>query len=432
MDSKMIICLVIFALTMISFIWRKIPMAITAITSMVLYTLTGCIDTATALKGFSNTNTIMIASMFIVAAGFGKTKYISEIANLVTKISSGSWKKAFAGYLLITALLAQFIQSPSAVFVIVFPIVLASCEKMNVSPSKVMFPLGLTAIATCSILPIGASATTYAQFNGYFEAFGYTTYQAKVWDVAIARIPSMIFILVYCIFFASKYAPAEPIVPIQSIQAQSAAGKAKQSLKPWQDVAGLVIFVAVSVALLLASVIMIPNWVTALIGALLMIILGILKENEAYHAIPASLLLIFIGALATGEALSVTGAGELIGNALASVGTSIGSNFLFCALFFLVPFVVTQFMNNMGVISIFIPIAIMTAKSLQANPVGLCILSMSAALCAFLTPMGTPTAAMVMGLGGYDVKSMFKQGWFPGICLWLITSLWVSIVFPVL
>ena len=431
MDSKMIICLVIFALTMISFIWRKIPMAITAIASMVLYTLTGCIDTATALKGFSNTNTILIASMFIVAAGFGKTKYIGEIANLVTKISSGSWKKAFAGYLLITALLAQFIQSPSAVFVIVFPIVLASCEKMNVSPSKVMFPLGLTAIATCSILPIGASAATYAQFNGYFEAFGYTAFQAKVWDIAIARIPSMIFILVYCIFFASKYAPQDPIVPIQSIKTQS-TGKERQPLKQWQDIAGLVIFIAVSAALLLASVIRIPNWVTALIGALLMIILGILKENEAYHALPASLLLIFIGALATGEALSATGAGELIGNALASVGISIGSNFIFCALFFLVPFVLTQFMNNMGVISIFIPIAIMTAKSLQANPVGLCILSMSVALCAFMTPMGTPTAAMMMGLGGYDVKSMFKQGWFPGICLWLITSLWVSIIFPVL
>ena len=431
MDSKMIICLVIFALTMISFIWRKIPMAITAIASMVLYTLTGCIDTATALKGFSNTNTILIASMFIVAAGFGKTKYIGEIANLVTKISSGSWKKAFAGYLLITALLAQFIQSPSAVFVIVFPIVLASCEKMNVSPSKVMFPLGLTAIATCSILPIGASAATYAQFNGYFEAFGYTAFQAKVWDIAIARIPSMIFILVYCIFFASKYAPQDPIVPIQSIKTQS-TGKERQPLKQWQDIAGLVIFIAVSAALLLASVIRIPNWITALIGALLMIILGILKENEAYHALPASLLLIFIGALATGEALSATGAGELIGNALASVGISIGSNFIFCALFFLVPFVLTQFMNNMGVISIFIPIAIMTAKSLQANPVGLCILSMSAALCAFMTPMGTPTAAMMMGLGGYDVKSMFKQGWFPGICLWLITSLWVSIIFPVL
>ncbi|MCK9330231.1 MAG: SLC13 family permease [Candidatus Cloacimonetes bacterium] len=431
MDSKMIICLVIFALTMISFIWRKIPMAITAIASMVLYTLTGCIDTATALKGFSNTNTILIASMFIVAAGFGKTKYIGEIANLVTKISSGSWKKAFAGYLLITALLAQFIQSPSAVFVIVFPIVLASCEKMNVSPSKVMFPLGLTAIATCSILPIGASAATYAQFNGYFEAFGYTAFQAKVWDIAIARIPSMIFILVYCIFFASKYAPQDPIVPIQSIKTQS-TGKERQPLKQWQDIAGLVIFIAVSAALLLASVIRIPNWITALIGALLMIILGILKENEAYHALPASLLLIFIGALATGEALSATGAGELIGNALASVGISIGSNFIFCALFFLVPFVLTQFMNNMGVISIFIPIAIMTAKSLQANPVGLCILSMSVALCAFMTPMGTPTAAMMMGLGGYDVKSMFKQGWFPGICLWLITSLWVSIIFPVL
>lgn len=431
MEPKMIVCLVIFALTMVSFILRKIPMAITAILSMTLYALTGCIDAATALKGFANTNTILIASMFVVAAGFGRTRYIGSIAGLVTKISAGSWKKAFSGFLLVTALLAQFIQSPSAVFVIVFPMVLATCERMNVSPSKAMFPLGLTAIATCSILPIGSSAATFAQFNGYFQAFGYTTYLAKVWDVALARFPSLIFVLVYCIFFADKLAPAEPVVPIQSITGNT-GGKKKEPLKSWQDVAGLVIFCVVSILLLIGGTIGIPEWVSAIIGAILMIVLGILKENEAYSAIPASLLLIFIGALATGEALTATGAGTLIGNFLAGVGQSIGSNFIFCALFFLIPFILTQFMNNFGVIGIFVPIAIMTAKSLNANPVGLCILVMAAALCAFLTPMGTPTAAMIMGLGGYDVKSMFKQGWFPALCLWIINALWVSIVFPVL
>lgn len=431
MTSQMIICLIIFILTLVSFILNRIPMALTALISMMLYYFTGCIDASAALKGFSNTNTILIASMFVVGAGFTRTSYIAKIANGVTRMSSGSFKKAMGGFILLAALLSQFIQSPSAVFVIVFPIVLATCDNMGVSPSKAMFPLGLTCIASCAILPLGSSAATYAQFNGYLEAYKYTTYMFKPWDIAYARIPSLIFVLVYCIFFADRFAPDQPIIPLQTIQGGKIGGK-KEPLSKAKDIIGLVIFAVVSVALLLSEVIGIPAWAIALGGALLMLLCGILTEKEAVASIPMSLLLIFVGALATGEALTATGAGKLIGGMFAAIGKGIGNNFLFCALFFLVPFVITQFMNNLGVIGIFTPIAILTAQSLEANPVGLIILVSAASLCAFLTPMGTPTASMIMGLGGYDIKSMFKQGWLPGLILWFINSLWVSIIFPVL
>ena len=70
MSTQMMICIAIFAVTLISYMLNKIPMWLTAMFSMALLYITGCIDANGALAGFSNTNTILMATMFIVAAGF--------------------------------------------------------------------------------------------------------------------------------------------------------------------------------------------------------------------------------------------------------------------------------------------------------------------------------------------------------------------------
>ena len=57
----MILCLVIFVLTIASFLWGKISMGLTALLSMVLLVLTGCIDITTELSDFYNSTTIIMA-----------------------------------------------------------------------------------------------------------------------------------------------------------------------------------------------------------------------------------------------------------------------------------------------------------------------------------------------------------------------------------
>ena len=42
--SKLTICLIIFALTIISYLWGKLTLATTALCSAVLFFVTGCID----------------------------------------------------------------------------------------------------------------------------------------------------------------------------------------------------------------------------------------------------------------------------------------------------------------------------------------------------------------------------------------------------
>jgi hypothetical protein len=62
--SNLAICLVICALTMVSYIIGKLPMGLTALLSMLAFVLTGCLDPGAALGYFGNANGIMMVSMF--------------------------------------------------------------------------------------------------------------------------------------------------------------------------------------------------------------------------------------------------------------------------------------------------------------------------------------------------------------------------------
>lgn len=445
MSIHMILCLVIFVLTIASFLWGKISMGLTALLSMVLLVLTGCIDITTALSGFSNSNTIIMACMFIISAGFSKTQMVAKLSRGVAKAAKGSFTRVLTGYIIVTFLIAQIVPSAMAVFSIVFPLALGVCDEMKVSPSKIMFSIGIVAISTVTALPIGAGAVYPAQYNGLLENLGAGMYQFKFWDVGLARLPGVIAVMLYAILLAPKFAPEKPVIETREVKPVGAAGAVK--LSPVQEVVGYLVFFGVILGLIVTSLqlIKIPvigedgtttlmkldTCVFPLIGALLMVAFGILKPKEAYASIGmGGMVLTYVGVLALASGLTNTGTGALIGNAIASLFGQNANGYLIGLVFFLVPFVLTQFMMNWAVLNMFAPIAILTCTAIGANPIGPLVLVATGALTAFMTPLATPSVAMFMGIGGYDQKTMFKMGWLPALILCIVNVVWVMTVFP--
>ena len=107
--------------------------------------------------------------------------------------------------------------------------------------------------------------------------------------------------------------------------------------------------------------------------------------------------MLYVGTLAIGTALTNTGAGDLIGSQISNLLGDTPNNYLIGLVFFLVPFLLTQVMVNNAVANVFIPIAILTCKTMGCNPVGPIMLVMSGATTAFLTPLATVAASMMMG-----------------------------------
>lgn len=428
MNTQLIICLVIFLLTIIGYCSGIYSLATVAITSMMALVLTGCLGAADTLAYFSNANVIMIAGMCIVAAGFNRTSFCLSIAGRISDLAKGSLKKMMLGYVLIGVLLSQFIQSPVVVFGIIAPMLAASAESMDVRPSKVMFPVGIATIVTCCTVPVGAGATVAAELNAYLESYGYTDFMVGMMDPLKGRLPLLIITIIYCAFFAVKFAPDAPIVEAINVKASGD----QQKLNKMQEYAGILIFFGDALALMFASKIGLANWEITVVGAVLMILFGVLKPKEATASIPLSMLLLIVGALAMSGALGATGAGQLIGDVIAKLVTAVnGNSYIVGLIFFIVPFVLTQVMQNRGAMMTFHPIAIATCASIGGNPVGLMIIVQAACLSAFMTPMATPAVPYIMDYGGYDQKSMFKQSWLFALICCVVTVGWVMTIFPI-
>ena len=429
--SSVTICFIIFLFVILGYIFYEqtgIPMGVTAMAALLLLVLTGCIDTQTALSGFSGANTIMMISMFIVAAGFGRTQMVHKVTSLINKLGGGSFRKTLTGFIIITCILSQFIPSPLISFTVIYPMVVAMCNEMGVSPSKAIFPVGFTAISTCGVFPVGAGAIEFARANGILESFG-STYRFEMLDFFKARLPVLMLILIYSIFIAPRLAPDKPPVPLGEAKSQGARGQ-QAPLSRVREVIGYATFSIVTLCLMISSILPLENWQIAMMGALIMVGTGVLTPKEMQNALPVRIICMYIGALALGSGLAATGAGDIIGRLLSNALNNTTNSYVIGLLFFLVPFCVTQVMQNQSVAGIFYPIAIMGCQALNCNPMGPIILVQAASLTAYMTPMATGTVPLMMGAGGYDIKSLLKQGWIPAILICAVSVFWTMTLFP--
>lgn len=292
-----------------------------------------------------------------------------------------------------------------------------------------MFPVMVVCVACCGILPLATAIQQAGQFTGFMETYGFTGMSMRAIDFTIGTWPVLIIVPLWAVFIGPKFTPKEPVVPIEALEQKSAA-KGQQKLSPVVDKIGIFVFFATILCLIFSSQLHLATWSVALVGSLCMVLFGVVDQKSALRDIPWDMLMLFVGALALGTALTNTGAGELIGNALATVVGGTHNNYILGALFFIIPFLLTQFMLNRSVSAVFVPICLLTCSALGANPTGLVLLVNAGSLTAFLTPMATPAVPMCMADGGYDLKSLFKSGALITLILPVIYIFYTMTVFP--
>lgn len=433
MTTQIWICLGIFAFMILGYVFAdklRTTAGVVATCVFCLVAFSGLLPAKDVLAVMSNANIPLIVSMFVVAAGFNRTQAVHKMSNLVYRISGGNFKTALAGYILLTFALTQFVPSPMAVFAIIAPMAAAMCAECGVSPSKAMFPIALVVVGTCASTPIGSGATTFATQNSYLESYGYTDYAMELLDPFKGRVFASVIILLYAIFVAPKFCPEQPTVPITMGASNKKDGKQGEQLTPVREFLGYFIFIATTLGLIFQKQLGFASWQIALAGATLTVASGVLKPQEAVKAIPIRIVMLILAALSLGSAMVSCGLGDMIGNAIAGALGGTKNGYVIGAVFFIIPFILTQFMQNQSVSNIFIPVLILTCKSLGCNPVGPLVLLQAATLTAFMTPMATPAIPVVMEYGGYDVKDLLKMGWLPSIIIAVTSVLIVMTVFP--
>ncbi|HIR93492.1 MAG TPA: anion permease [Candidatus Egerieimonas intestinavium] len=430
MTSQMTICIIIFVLTLIGFgIGGKyMQLSVIALIGMMAMVFTGCLSPETALAGFGNSSAILMAGMFVVAEGLNRTQMIRHISQGICKVSKGSFRKVLAGYAILIALLTQFIPSAIVCFSIVMPLALDACRELKVNPSKMVFPLGLTAVTSTLTLPLSAAISEIARIEGFFEAYDYTDYTINVMDITWAKWPVLVVVLILAIFVMPRFMPDKAPAENSDFQGKRLSD---ERLSPVREVIGYGTFVLVLVGMIFSSTLGIPTWQIAAAGGLLIVASGVLDFKSAVNAMNLNIVFLYVGSLGIANALSATGAADTIGDALANIVQTLNNNYLIGLLLFIVPFILTQFMLNLGVYSIFAPLYIMLCKSMGANPIGPVILCIISTQVAFFTPLATPVVPVMMGVGNYTMKDLLKMGILPFIVVTVVCVGWIMTVFPI-
>ena len=154
--------------------------------------------------------------------------------------------------------------------------------------------------------------------------------------------------------------------------------------------------------------------VSALGGALAMVLTRCLRPQELYDAVQWDVIFLLAGVIPLGIALQETGGADLLAELFVvgagSVLTAGGGLAVVLGLMYLVTALLTNVISNNASVVLMIPVAIETARQLNANAFAFVLAVTFAASTAFMTPVGYQTNLLVYGPGGYRFTDYLKVG----------------------
>lgn len=423
--NSMVICLIIFAVMIILFFNRKIPMAFTSMGVIVALYVAGCVDKATVFAGFGNNNVLTMAGMFIVAAGLSRTQMVNNITKLLYRVNNGSFTRVLASYILVIFLLGQFVPSLPAMFAMFYPLVISMCKQLKCSPSKMMYPIAVTVVSTSFVIePIGPYAAWFVTQNGYLESYGWTGSPLSMWSETMVFLPTALVTLLLTIFVLPKLMPDQPETETAAITGPDITNN--EALSPVREFLGYGIFIATVIGLMLG----LPSWAVTMAGATAVVLSGVLDEQTALIRMNMSMVLLYAGVTVMGEALGNTGAAQLLGDLAAGALSGVRNGYIIGAVFYLVSFLMTSFLYNRATTTVLIPILIISCSSIGCDPRGPVILCSLASMSSLITPMPNPVVPMAMQAGGYTQKTILRVGIIPAIVRGIVGVAIAMTIFP--
>ena len=195
----------------------------------------------------------------------------------------------------------------------------------------------------------------------------------------------------------------------------------------WKQWMSLIILILTLLAMIFEDQIGIKLCISGGIGALLLILTGVISEKEALKSIDLKTIFLFGGTLSLAAALEETGAGAMIADKVISALGASPSPYMLTFVVFLLCCIMTNFMSNTATTALMVPICLSIAQGMGADPRAVLMACVIGGSCAYATPIGMPANTMVVGIGGYRFMDYVKAG-LPLIFIATIVSM---IILPV-
>ncbi len=416
--SAATITLLFLVFAIVMFAWEKIPLALTSTIVCIGLVLTGVLDNGEAFAGFINNNVILFVAMFVVGGALFETGMANKIGGLVTRFAKTE-RQLIVAIMVIVGLMSGILSNTGTSAVLI-PVVIGISGKSGFARSRLLMPLVFAAALGGNLSIIGAPGNLIGK--AALEEIGLTM---GFFEYAKVGLPMLIVGIIYFAFIGYKFLPDAAHMKHETIFDEEVD---YSHVPAWKQHLSLIILVGTILAMIFEKQIGIKLNIIGSVGAILLVLTGVINEKQAFKAIDMKTIFLFGGTLSLAKALDVTGAGAMVAETVISALGPNASPFVLMFTIFLIAAALTNFMSNTATTALMVPIAMSIAATIGADPRAVIMATVIGGSCAYATPIAMPANTMVLSAGGYKFRDYVKAG-LPLIGISILVNM---IILPIL
>lgn len=404
MDAYIVIAVMV--LMIIAFMMNRWALGLITVSCCIVLGVTGVLTPTETFSGFCNSFVVMLAGAFVVTNALAKTSFVKHLQKWIIRLQNGkSGIRLMAIFVFSVILLATFMPGPA-----MLAIIIVMARNLNdageVNAARVIFPAAMLTTIWNGRIAIGIGAGQFAVINGFLEPYG-EQYTVSMFDPTLAGLIPGLALAVYTIF-AYKLLPHKAMEQ-NDLEAPAAAAQAVQpEMSKRNEILTYIAFVAMLLMMVLNQWTGSLLYIGPALCAVILAFLNVITVEEIKKSITADVIFMLAGIFTLTNALSSTGAGQMIGESILSLFGGATTQIGLVALFTGITVIITNFMSNNATMYSVIPVAITTALAAGLNPVPVVLAVDVASKCASLLPCSSGEAAMCFGASGYTPKETWK------------------------
>ncbi|MDG2939201.1 SLC13 family permease [Exercitatus varius] len=416
--SAITLCFLVFAIIM--FAWEKLPLAVTAMVVSVGLALTGVLPTRDAFMGFVDTNVILFVAMFVIGGALFETGMANKIGGIVSRFAS-SERKLMVVLMVITGVMSGVLSNTGTAAILI-PVILGISAKSDFARSRLLMPMAFASTLGGNLSLIGSPNNLVVQgvLSQTGEKFGFFEYGE-------IGLPVLVVGILYFVFIGYRLLPSNLNLHVEEEEYQ-AYHNHHNHIPKWKQWLSLAVLIGTLMAMVFEDFIGVKLYLSACVGALILVIMRVITEKQAYQAIDSQVVFLFAGTLALANALQTTGAGAQIAHTILGWLGAHPNSYLLLFTILVLSCLLTNFMSNTATAALLAPIGLSIANSLGADPRAVLMAVVVGSSCAFATPIGTPANTMILSVGHYRFADYAKAG----VPLIIVTIAAAMILLPIL
>lgn len=429
-------------------ITEAVPIPITALLPLIFLPTLEVLSLDEATMQYANPSIFLFMGGFMIAIALEKHKLHERIALNLIRITGTSGNGIILGFTLATAFLSMWI-SNTATALMMLPIAASVVELIrrrdspagtHISIEEKYFALGLM-LSIGYAASIGGMATLIGTppnvvFISYVRQFYNQEISFLQWMIVGIPVSALTlactYIIITRILFPNRLTKIEGSNELikNNLQALGKMGKPEKLV--------LLVFCLTSFfwifQQLLNSVLqqkIFNDTNIAMAGGVLMFLVPVNLTNKVFlldwedmKRLPWGILILFGGGICLAKGMEAS-------RIIKSLGDMIAAQYhlefwQLVLMLITITIVLTEFMSNVALVTIFIPVVFAVSNGLGYNPILLAMPVTFAASCAFMFPISTPPNAIVFASGYIKMRDMMRAGillnFMAILIIWLLST----------